>query len=237
MDNNLENYQGGTHLTMASDADRTAFYKKTYGHVAGGVLAFVLFEYLLLQSDALVEFMLSMTQGYKWLLLLGGFMLITTYAESTAMKTADKNKQYLAYGIYILAQAVIFVPMIYIAAFYMDSGAEILQQAALVTLALFTGLTAVVMLTNKDFSFLKAGLTIGFFIALGLIIAGTIFGFDLGLWFSGAMCVLAAGSILYQTSQIVNKYSTDDYIPAALGLFASLMLLFWYILRIFMSRD
>lgn len=237
MDNNLENYQGGTHLTMASDADRTAFYKKTYGHVAGGVLAFVLFEYLLLQSDALIEFMLSMTQGYKWLLLLGGFMLITTYAESTAMKTADKNKQYLAYGIYILAQAVIFVPMIYIAAFYMDSGAEILQQAALVTLALFTGLTAVVMLTNKDFSFLKAGLTIGFFIALGLIIAGTIFGFDLGLWFSGAMCVLAAGSILYQTSQIVNKYSTDDYIPAALGLFASLMLLFWYILRIFMSRD
>lgn len=237
MDNNLENYQGGTHLTMASDADRTAFYKKTYGHVAGGVLAFVLFEYLLLQSDALVEFMLSMTQGYKWLLLLGGFMLITTYAESTAMKTADKNKQYLAYGIYILAQAVIFVPMISIAAFYMDSGAEILQQAALVTLALFTGLTAVVMLTNKDFSFLKAGLTIGFFIALGLIIAGTIFGFDLGLWFSGAMCVLAAGSILYQTSQIVNKYSTDDYIPAALGLFASLMLLFWYILRIFMSRD
>ncbi|AXO80488.1 permease [Olleya aquimaris] len=237
MDNNLENYQGGTHLTMASDADRTAFYKKTYGHVAGGVLAFVLFEYLLLQSDALVEFMLSMTQGYKWLLLLGGFMLITTYAESTAMKTADKNKQYLAYGIYILAQAVIFVPMICIAAFYMDSGAEILQQAALVTLALFTGLTAVVMLTNKDFSFLKAGLTIGFFIALGLIIAGTIFGFDLGLWFSGAMCVLAAGSILYQTSQIVNKYSTDDYIPAALGLFASLMLLFWYILRIFMSRD
>lgn len=237
MDNNLENYQGGTHLTMASDADRTAFYKKTYGHVAGGVLAFVLFEYLLLQSDALVEFMLSMTQGYKWLLLLGGFMLITTYAESTAMKTADKNKQYLAYGIYILAQAVIFVPMIYIAAIYMDSGAEILQQAALVTLALFTGLTAVVMLTNKDFSFLKAGLTIGFFIALGLIIAGIIFGFDLGLWFSGAMCVLAAGSILYQTSQIVNKYSTDDYIPAALGLFASLMLLFWYILRIFMSRD
>ncbi|AUC74430.1 Bax inhibitor-1 family protein [Olleya sp. Bg11-27] len=238
MENNHDNYQGAsTHLSLVSDADRTAFYKKTYGHVAGGVLAFVLFEYLLLQSTTLVKFMLSMTEGYKWLLLLGGFMLVTTYAESTAMKTADKNKQYLAYGIYILAQAVIFVPMIYIAAYYMESGGEILQQAGLVTLALFTGLTAVVMLTNKDFSFLKAGLTIGFFIALGLIIAGTIFGFDLGLWFSGAMCLLAAGSILYQTSQIKDKYTTEDYIPAALGLFASLMLLFWYVLRIFMSRD
>ena len=132
---------------------------------------------------------------------------------------------------------IIFIPMIYIAAFYMETGAQILQQAALVTLSLFTGLSAVVLLTKKDFSFLRAGLTIGFFIALGLIIAGMIFGFDLGLWFSVGMCLLAGGSILYQTSEIVNKYTTEDYIPAALGLFASLMLLFWYILRIFMSRD
>ena len=238
MENNHDNYQGSsTHLSLVSDADRTAFYKKTYAHVAGGVLAFIVFEYLLLQSDTIVQFMMSMASGIKWLLLLGGFMLVTTYAESTAMKTGDKNKQYLAYAIYILAQAFIFIPMIYIATSYMESGGEILQQAGLVTLALFTGLTAVVMLTNKDFSFLKAGLTIGFFIALGLIIAGAIFGFDLGLWFSGAMCLLAAGSILYQTSQIKDKYTTEDYIPAALGLFASLMLLFWYVLRIFMSRD
>lgn len=241
MENNLkntfENFEGNTLVRAASEADRTAFYKKTYGHVAGGVLLFIFFEYLLLQSESIVTFMFSMTDGYKWLLLLGGFMLITTYAESTAMKTADKNKQYLAYAIYAFAQAVIFVPMIAIATMYVENGSEMLQQAALVTLALFTGLTAVVMLTNKDFSFLRAGLTIGFFIALGLIIAGTIFGFNLGLWFSGAMCLLAGGSILYQTSQIKEKYTTEDYIPAALGLFASLMLLFWYILRIFMSRD
>ena len=84
---------------------------------------------------------------------------------------------------------------------------------------------------------MKTGLTVGFFIAIGLIIAGTLFGFNLGLWFSVGMCLLAGGSILYQTSNLVNKYSTDDYIPAALGLFASLMLLFWYVLQIFMSRD
>lgn len=241
MENNqespFEQFEGRALVSTASDVDRVAFYKKTYSHVAGGVLVFILFEYLLLQSDAIVDFMLSMLDGYKWLLVLGGFMLITTYAESTAMKTADKNKQYLMYGLYILAQAIIFIPMIYIAAYYMETGAQILQQAALVTLSLFTGLSAVVLLTKKDFSFLRAGLTIGFFIALGLIIAGMIFGFNLGLWFSVGMCLLAGGSILYQTSEIVNKYTTEDYIPAALGLFASLMLLFWYILRIFMSRD
>ncbi len=220
-----------------SEVERAAFYRKTYAHVAGGVLVFILFEFLLLQSDTIVEFMLSMTEGYKWLLMLGGFMLATNYAEGMALRTSDRNMQYLAYAIYIFFEALIFVPMIYIAAFYMESGPEILNQAAIVTLALFTGLSAVVLLTKKDFSFLKTGLTIGFFIAIGLIIAGTIFGFNLGLWFSVAMCLLAGGSILYQTSNLVNKYSVDEYIPASLGLFASLMLLFWYILRIFMSRD
>lgn len=220
-----------------SEVERVAFYKKTYSHVAGGVLVFILFEWLLLQSDAIVDFMLSMTEGYKWLLMLGGFMLATNYAESMAMRTEDKNKQYLAYGIYIFFEALIFVPLIYIAAFYMESGPEILNQAAILTLALFTGLSAVVFVTKKDFSFLRTGLTIGFFVAMGLIIAGTIFGFNLGLWFSVGMCLLAGGSILYQTSIIIKKYGVEDYIPAALGLFASLMLLFWYILRIFMSRD
>jgi FtsH-binding integral membrane protein len=223
-------------VSQLSEVDKVAFYKKTYSHVAAGVLVFVLFEYLLLQSETIVNFTLSMTQGYRWLIMLGGFMFITNYAERMTLKTPDTNKQYLAYGVYILAEAFIFVPIIYIAAYYMDSGSEILDQAAIVTLALFTGLSAIVFLTKKDFSFLKAGLTIGFFIALGLILAGTLFGFNLGLWFSVGMCLLAAGSILYQTSNLVNKYSEDQYIPAALGLFASLMLLFWYILRIFMSR-
>ena len=224
-------------LNELSDVDRVAFYKKTYGHVAGGVLLFIVFEYLLLQSETIVDFALSMTEGYRWLIMLGGFMLATNYAERMALKSPNKQTQYLAYGLYILAEAFIFVPLIYIAAYYMDSGPEILNQAAIVTLALFTGLSAVVFLTKKDFSFLKTGLMIGFFIAIGLIVAGTLFGFNLGLWFSVAMCLLAGGSILYQTSNLVNKYTTEDYIPAALGLFASLMLLFWYILSIFLSRD
>ncbi len=223
-------------LSQTTDQIRVDFYKKTYTHVAGGVLLFVLFEYLLLQSSLVVDFMLSMTEGYKWLIMLGGFMFITNYAESTALKTADKNKQYLAYVIYILAEALIFVPLLYIAIFYTGSG-DLVQQAAIVTLAFFVGISAVVFITKKDFSFLKAGLTIGFFIAIGLIIAGTLLGFDLGLWFSVGMCLLAGGAILYQTSNLVNKYGTEDYIPAALGLFASLMLLFWYVLQIFMSRD
>ncbi|MGY0426948.1 MAG: Bax inhibitor-1/YccA family protein [Polaribacter sp.] len=232
MENTFENK---VLLAHATNQTRVDFYKKTYAYVGGGILAFIIFEYFLLQSTAIVEFMMSMTQGWRWLIMLGGFMFVTNYAEGTALKTADKNKQYLAYVIYILAEAIIFVPLLYIAIVYTKSY-DLLQQAAIVTLALFVGISSIPFITKKDFSFIKSGLTVGFFIALGLIVAGSLFGFDLGLWFSVGMCLLAGGSILYQTSNMVNKYGTEDYIPAALGLFASLMLLFWYVLRIFMSR-
>jgi len=103
-------------------------------------------------------------------------------------------------------------------------------------MSLFTGLSAVVFVTKKDFSFLRTALMVGGFIAIGLIVAGLLFGFNLGLWFSVGMIILASGSILYQTSNLLRKYRTDQFVAAALGLFASLMLLFWYILRILMSR-
>lgn len=238
MDNFSQNTMPEKQLLSAVSAEnRVAFYKKTYAHVAAGVLVFILFEYLFLKSEAIVSFALSLTQGYKWLIMLGGFMFITNYAESIALRSQDKTKQYLAFGLYIIAEAFIFVPLLYIAIYMMDAGMDLINQAAIVTLSLFTGLSAVVLITKKDFSFLQSALTIGFFIALGLIVGGMLFGFNLGLWFSVGMCVLAGGSILYQTSNLVHKYAENEYIPAALGLFASLMLLFWYVIQIFLSRD
>lgn len=223
-------------VSTLTEERRVAFYRKTYTHVALAVLLFIVVEYLFFQSPMIVEFAMSLIGGWSWLLLLGGFMLVTNYAEGLALKSHDKNMHYVALGIYVVAEAFIFIPMLLIA-FSMVDGVAMLQQAAVMTVALFAGLSAVVFLTKKDFSFLRSALTIGFILALGLIIAGTIFGFDLGLWFSGAMVALAAGSILYTTSNMIHKYQEEQYVAAALGLFASLMLLFWYILRIFMSRD
>ena len=216
---------------------RVAFYRKTYTHLALAVLLFILVEMIFFQIPALLEFALSLTQGWLWLLMLGGFMLVTNYAEKMALNSHDMNKQYLALLIYVVAEAFIFIPLILMGMMYAgDGGLEILNQAAVITLSLFVGLSAVVLLSKKDFSFLRSILTIGFFIALGLIVTGVLFGFDLGLWFSVGMVVLVAGAILYQTSNMVHKYSEDQYVAASLGLFASLMLLFWYILSI-LSRE
>lgn len=222
-------------VAEATSAEKAAFYRHTYGHVAGGVLVFIILETLFLQVPFIVNTLLSFTQGYLWLVLIGGFMGISWLAQKMAMDEVSKSKQYLGYFLYIVGQALLFVPMLYIAINY--TGTVVLKQAAAVTVALFVALSAIAFMSKVDFSFLRGIMTIGFILALGAIIAGMMFGFTLGLWFSVAMCALAAGSILYETQQIQYQYATTQYVPAALGLFSSLMLLFWYVLRIFMSRD
>jgi FtsH-binding integral membrane protein len=77
----------------------------------------------------------------------------------------------------------------------------------------------------------------GGILALVAIVGGVIFGFNMGMWFSIAMVGLAGGAILYDTSNIIRHFPEDRHVGAALELFASVALMFWYVLRIFMSRD
>ncbi len=215
---------------------QAAFIRKTYMHVALAVLGFVIVEAAFLSTPFIVQIGLSMASGMTWLLVLGAFMFATNYLERWAINSQDKQQQYLAFTLYVVVQAFIFVPLLYMA-MAMTGDLSIISQAGTVTLFLFSGLTAVVFLSGKDFSFLRSALTIGGFIAMGLIVAGMIFGFSLGLWFSAAMVLFAAGSILYQTSNMMKGYHKGQYVAASLGLFASLMLMFWYVLSFFMSND
>lgn len=233
----MEEFKQTLPVSALKQDERVAFYKKTYTYLAFAVLLFIVVEYLFLQVDFIVNIGLQMIQGWTWLLVLGGFMFITNYAERTALSSKDKTMHHAMLFLYVIAEAFIFVPLIFIALQFSETtGTDVLTQAAVMTLALFGGLSAVVIVTKKDFSFLRSIITIGSFLALGLIVAGTLFGgFTLGLWFSVGMVVLASGSILYQTSNMIHKYEEDQYVAASLGLFASLMLLFWYILSIFLN--
>ena len=111
----------------------------------------------------------------------------------------------------------------------------IIPKAALITTGLFLGLTWVAFTTKKDFSFMSGMLKIGGFIALGTILASIIFGFNLGIIFSSLMVVLLAGTILYQTSNVLLHYQTTQDVAASLALFASFVTLLWYVIRILMS--
>jgi len=221
-------------LAHQTDVERGAFYKKTYLHVAGAILAFMVLESFLLKSDAVLNLIFKAAET-SWLLVLGVFYLITIAGNKMAM-SLSKNQQYIGLALYVFAYGIIFLPIISKAT-DMNGGGNLIAQAAIVTLGLFTGLTAYAMSGKKDFSFMGGALMIGGFVAIGLIIAGSIFGFNLGLWFSVGMILLSGGAILYQTSQLRYKYGTDQYVAAAVGLFGSIMTIFYYILRIFMSRD
>ncbi len=219
-------------VSQISEIERAEFYRKTYMHVAEAILAFGAVEYMLLKTIPL-ETVLSMITGkYIWLAVIGIFWLASMLATKLSF-SVSKNTQYLGLGLYVLIEAVIFLPMLGIASLYAP---EVITQAALVTVFMFAGLTAAVFMTNKDFSFLRNIIVIGGFVALGMIVVGAIFGFNLGLWFSLAMVGLASASILYETYNIKNIYNKNQYVGAALQMFASIMLLFWYILRIFLSR-
>jgi len=75
-------------------------------------------------------------------------------------------------------------------------------------------------------------------IALVLIVTSALFGFNMGTWFSVGMVALAGGAILFETSNVLHYYPEDRYVAAALSLFASVALMFWYVLRLFISaRD
>jgi len=221
---------------IAADAPavaRLGFIRKTYTHLAGAVGAFVLLEAILFRLGVAEEFALSMTGGWQWLLVLGAFMVVSWIANRWARSDTSVGLQYIGLGIYVVAEGLIFLPLLYIAAHF--AGKDVIPTAGLLTLLIFCGLTAVVFTTKKDFSFLLPALWIAGLAVFGLVIAGLVFGFSLGIFFTVAMIAVAGGWILYDTSQVLHHYRVGQHVAASLALFSSLALLFWYILQLLMS--
>jgi len=223
----------GKIVANAAENERANFIKRTYLHLGGAIAVFAILETLLIQSGVAQNF-IGLLSGSKWswLIVLGAFMGISMLANSWAHNGMSREKQYMGLGLYTIAEAVIFMPLIYMAQL---KAPDILQNAAIVTIALVAGLTFTAFSTKINFSFMGRFLMIGGFIAMGTIVASILFGFSLGLWFSGAMILFAAGSVLYSTSNIIHEYHTEQHVAASLSLFASVGLLFWYVLQFMMA--
>lgn len=224
-------------VSAASVGARVDFIRKTYLNLFGAIIAFIGLEFAIFQipgHEKVAQAMFS--SGYGWLIVLGLFMGVGWLANSWAHKAENPLMAYAGLALYVVAEAVIFMPILYIAANF--SGPDVIPIAGFLTLVVFAALTVSVFVTKKDFSFLRTGLMIGTFVALGAIVLGVIFGFNLGLFFSVVMVVLASGYILYYTSNVLHHYDTNQHAAAALALFSAVALLFWYVLRIVMAlRD
>lgn len=223
-----------TVVAQASPNARAEFIKNTYLHLAGAVAAFIVVEFMLFQlgiAEALTSFISG--NRFGWLMIIGGFSLLGWFSRSLVAKADDVNMQYAGLGAYVIGEALIFAPILYIATNYTQDP-YLLPTAVILTLAMFVGITTVAFTSGKDFSFLGGFLRIGGFIALGLIVCSVLFGFTLGIIFSALMVVFASVAILYTTSNIIRRYSTQHYVAASLELFASVALLFYYVLMTLM---
>ncbi|MFQ5628890.1 MAG: Bax inhibitor-1 family protein [bacterium] len=232
--NNSYSTQTYTPVSARAQEIRAAFITRTYMHVFGAILGFTAIE-IFLFTNGLAEPIARTLLGGSWLIVLGAFMIVGWLASRVAHNASSQGAQYAALAGFVLAEAIIFVPLLYIAQLYAPG---VIQSAAFVTLLGFTGLTAIAYYTRKDFSFLGGVLRWAGIGALLLIVAGVIFGFELGTFFSVGMIVFAGAAILYDTSNVLHHYPEDRHVGAALELFASVALMFWYVLRLFMfSRD
>ncbi|EPQ7636294.1 Bax inhibitor-1/YccA family protein [Escherichia albertii] len=216
--------------------DRATFIRRAYLHLAGAVVGFIFLSALFLFSGISKMLLRILMNGgqFGWLVVLGAFIVVSMLATRLADNAESNRTQLLGLGIYVLAEALIFAPLLRLAV-YIDPA--IIGAASITTRLLVGGLTFTAFTTKKDFSFMRSFLTMAGFIAFGAIIASIICGFSLGVWFSAAMVLLCAGFVLYDTSNIIHHYPTDRPAGAALHLFASIATMFWYVLRIFMSRN
>ena len=224
-----------TMADRASIDERGWFLVRTYAHLFAAIIAFVGIE-AVIQLTPIAGSLTQMifSSGYGWLMVLGAFMLVSHVANRWAHSNTSLGMQYAGLSLYVVAEAFIFSPLIFMA-LYNGQGSVILS-AAMATAFIFAGLTAVVFVTRKNFSFMGPFLGVLGMAAMALIVCSILFGFNLGLLFTIAMIVLASGYILYSTSNVLHEYNTHQYVAAALTLFAAVALLFWYILRLFMSR-
>ena len=233
--NNVTANSAGWAAANASPQARTDFIHKTYQHVALAIAAFIGLEALLLQAPGIEGIIGSMVGGMGWLLVLGAFMFVSWIAQRWATNVASPGMQYLGLGLFVVAEAVLFLPLLYVASHYSD--ASVIPTAGLITGVTFAGLTATGLISKRDFSFLGGILRIAGFAALGFIIASILFSFSLGTLFAFGMAVFAGVAVVYETSNVLHRYRTDQHVAASLALFAAVALLFWYVLRLVMASD
>jgi len=233
MQNNMNSMAPVSSLTVE---DRSEFIWKCYAHVVGAILSLIAVEYYLFSSGAAGAIAGAMMQSPLAVMI--GFIALSWGASHVAHRLESTAAQYAALAAFVVLWAVMFVPLLAMAMIYGEQrGVNIIEDAAVVTVFGCAALIATVMITRKDFSFLRGVMVWGFFIAIGLIIASWAFGFHLGTWFSGGMIGFAGIAILYDTSNIMHHYPQDKYVAASMALFASIAMMFFYILRLFMSRD
>src|SRR5882762_7643026 len=126
--NNTESYPQPIPVIQLDEQSRGAFVSRTYTHLFCAISAFTLIEIFLFQTGV-ADTMARAMLGVSWLFVLGGFVVVSWLASRVAHTATSKGAQYGALAGFVVAQAIIFVPLLWIANAY----AGVLTSAVAVT--------------------------------------------------------------------------------------------------------
>lgn len=234
-------YQDSNPYAVSSDmfavdaalSERLGFLRKVYVHVFGAILLLIGLEFLYFNTP-LADSIMSLFGRRTWWIALIGFMAVTWIANSLAFSGARPSLQYFGLGMFTLAESVFTVPAIYLAN---RINADLIGQAAFLTLLITGGLTLFVVISKADFSFLRNFLFVGGIAILAIAVLsmfGLFGGFQIGTVISGGIVLLMCGYILYETSLIMHHLPTTAHVAGALMIFGSIAQLFRHILYLLM---
>lgn len=221
---------------QAPAAERAAFLTRVYGLVLAGVLTFAATLWAAGTVPAVRDMTASLWGAitgnrFGWLLymgiMMGGFWLVHAVSQKSPLNL-------IAYFGWTFLLGLLTAPIVLFAA---SAAPATLNMAAAITAAIFTGLTAIVLVTGKDFSFLRGVLSLLFWGLLVFALASWIWGFQASVLWSSLAALLFAGYILYDTSEILHRYPTTMAVTAAVVLFTDVVYLFKQILHILLSRN
>ena len=218
---------------LSTDA-RLSFLRRTYGFFLLGVV--ISAGIAALSCYLCAPYLQQITNSYVWLGIIGAYFVLSIIFNQLMQK---RETAMLGLILQSVAQGVLFGPLIAIAMLVAGGSLILVYQALAITGLVFGGLTAYVFLTKQDFSFLRGALVIGSITFIGVIVMVLLMGglsgggmSPLSLAIAGFGALLAAGYVLYDTSQILHKFGEGDEVIAAACLHADFALMLWYVLRI-----
>ena len=207
--------------------DRVAFIRKVYALFFVGIL-FAVGGVML--GFAFPSVMIAAAQ-HPWIMLI---LMIGGVMGAQAVRHVPGINLLALFGFTTLT-GVIISPLLYIVG---RNNPVSIFQAGVLTVGIFGGLTAYVFVSNRDFSFLRGMVTVGLIIVVLSGLFNILFVGSIGLGFALAVATLLlfAGFVLYDTSNIIRRYPTNEYVAGALALYLDALNIFLALLRILNRR-
>lgn len=216
---------------------RMAFVRRTYAHLLAELVGVAAVVWLALRTPALADLAIGlMVRWYVPLLALFGISLVT---RKMLEGHRSIGVQYAAAAVWVFFFGLFITPLAMVAK-HLTGSYAVLGEAAILTGCAFTGLTAYVFFTRKDFSFMRGALWMGSLLLLGVGIVAMAFGGGFGggggsIAYSAFGVLLMGGWVLHDTSKVLHHRHVGEHVAASVDLLVDFVYMFIHIASILLN--